>query len=347
DSVTTYTYDPKGNRISSSQDYKGKDEINGIYDYKTDGIVDNVKTYTYGRTTTSYDFNNDGVIDAVGIYSYDAKGKLTTEKIDNNRDGIIDEVTAYSYDASDKLTAQVVDKNNDGLGDEITSYNYDANGKLTDSDIDNNSDGIVDAVASYLYDANGQLISTTTNDANVPNKTLYGGNCKDTFTGGTGNDQIFGKNGNDKLFGLAGNDKLVGGKGNDILNGGAGSDTLISGCGNDKFVFNNLSDSLLSRFDKITDLKIGEDKIDGLNAVSATNLLQLGPVASLNLSDVQQILTATAFVAKGAATFTLGTSSHQRTFVALNDSTNGFSALTDAVIEISGYKGDLTHLAIV
>jgi hypothetical protein len=56
---------------------------------------------------------------------------------------------------------------------------------------------------------------------------------------------------------------------------------------------------------------------------------------------------ATAFVAKGAATFTLSIGNHQRTFLALNDSTNGFSALTDAVIEISGYKGNITNLAIV
>ncbi|WP_442939862.1 bluetail domain-containing putative surface protein [Nostoc sp.] len=33
--------------------------------------------------------------------------------------------------------------------------------------------------------------------------------------------------------------------------------------------------------------------------------------------------------------------------MAVNDSTNGFSALTDAVIEISRYKGNLTNLAII
>ncbi|MCL6753801.1 hypothetical protein KBT16_23625 [Nostoc sp. CCCryo 231-06] len=184
-------------------------------------------------------------------------------------------------------------------------------------------------------------------EANVPGKTLNGSNCKDILTGNAGNDKISGKNGNDQLFGLAGNDKLVGDNGNDILNGGAGSDILTGGNGADKFVFNSLSDSLVSGFDVITDLNICKDKIGGLNAVSADNLVQLGTVASLNLFDVQQILTATAFVAKGAATFTLSTGNHQRTFLALNDSTNGFSALTDAVIEISGYKGNLTNLAIV
>ncbi|MDF5737502.1 MULTISPECIES: bluetail domain-containing putative surface protein [unclassified Nostoc] len=179
------------------------------------------------------------------------------------------------------------------------------------------------------------------------NITLNGGNGADKLTGGAGNDQISGKNGNDQLLGLVGNDKLVGGKGNDILNGGAGRDTLTGGCGADKFVFNSLSDSLLSGFDRITDLNICQDKIDGLYAVNAVNLVQLGTVASLNFSDVQQILTATGFVTKGAATFTFGTGNNRQTFLALNDNINGFSALTDAVIEITGYKGNLTNLAIV
>ncbi|MEH1900379.1 bluetail domain-containing putative surface protein [Nostoc sp.] len=52
-------------------------------------------------------------------------------------------------------------------------------------------------------------------------------------------------------------------------------------------------------------------------------------------------------MARGAATFTFGTGNNRQTFLALNDNINGFSALTDAVIEITGYKGNLTNLAIV
>ncbi|MBD2448082.1 hemolysin-type calcium-binding region, partial [Nostoc sp. FACHB-152] len=87
--------------------------------------------------------------------------------------------------------------------------------------------------------------------------------------------------------------------------------------------------------------------IDSIHAVSAANLVQLGTVASLNLSDIQAVLTESAFVANGAATFTLGSSKSQQTFLALNDDVNGFSALTDAVIEITGYKGNLASLAVV
>ena len=76
-------------------------------------------------------------------------------------------------------------------------------------------------------------------------------------------------------------------------------------------------------------------------------MVQFSTVASLHLSDVQQILTATAFVAKAAVTFTLSKGTGEQTFLAVNDNTNGFSALTDAVIEISRYKGNLTNLAII
>ncbi|WP_397334002.1 bluetail domain-containing putative surface protein, partial [Nostoc sp. FACHB-152] len=33
--------------------------------------------------------------------------------------------------------------------------------------------------------------------------------------------------------------------------------------------------------------------------------------------------------------------------LALNDGVDGFSALTDAVVEITGYKGNLANLAVV
>jgi hypothetical protein len=44
------------------------------------------------------------------------------------------------------------------------------------------------------------------------------------------------------------------------------------------------------------------------------------------------------FTANSAARFTFGT----RTFVAINDATAGFSATTDAIIEVTGLTGTLT-----
>ncbi|WP_442948927.1 bluetail domain-containing putative surface protein [Nostoc sp.] len=49
---------------------------------------------------------------------------------------------------------------------------------------------------------------------------------------------------------------------------------------------------------------------------------------------------------KAAATFTLSKGTDQQNFLAVNDNTNGFSSLTDAVIEISRYKGNLAKFFI-
>ncbi|WP_204137104.1 calcium-binding protein [Halomicronema sp. CCY15110] len=63
--------------------------------------------------------------------------------------------------------------------------------------------------------------------------------------------------GNDTLIGGSGNDTLNGGSGQDLLIGGLGADILIGGAGDDIFQFGDLGDSLLSGFDVIEDLTIG------------------------------------------------------------------------------------------
>ena len=159
-----------------------------------------------------------------------------------------------------------------------------------------------------------------------------------TVTGTSKDDFIQSDNGNDVLFGGAGNDVLSGRGGADILNGGAGVDT---------FKFEYLSDSLLGSHDVIQDLNIGTDVIDGsytLGAagVAASLVRKLGNVLSLTEAAIQRVLTPTTFVSNGASTFTF----NNRTFVALNNATAGFSAQTDSVIEITGYRGNLSNLSI-
>ncbi|MEH1971005.1 bluetail domain-containing putative surface protein [Nostoc sp.] len=118
-----------------------------------------------------------------------------------------------------------------------------------------------------------------------------------------------------------------------FMQGGNGSDTF-------RFA---LADSLLSNFDRITDLQIGTDRIDGPTAVSAANLKELGTVTSLDAAGVGALLTNSNFVANGATTFSFGT----RTFLALNNGTAGFQENSDAVVEITGFSGSLTNLTIV
>ncbi|TKB76582.1 MAG: hypothetical protein E8D42_16905 [Nitrospira sp.] len=169
-----------------------------------------------------------------------------------------------------------------------------------------------------------------------------GGNGNNCLTGNAGPDYLDGGKGNDRLTGRAGDDTLLGGKGNDLLVGGTGADILTGGLGNDTFRF-ALVDSPLAGFDRIIDLKIGTDRIDGPTAVSAANLRELGAVTALTQDKINDVLTAGTFAANGAATFSLGS----RTFLALNNGTAGFQEGTDAVIELVGVTGSLTDLAII
>jgi len=147
--------------------------------------------------------------------------------------------------------------------------------------------------------------------------------------------------------GNARNNTLVGNLGKNILDGKDGKDILTGLGGADTFKQSKLSDSLLGGFDTITDLEIGTDFIDGPNAVSASSITKLGSVSSLSEANIKTALTNANFRANGAATFSHGIGSEQRTFLAMNDSTAGFDASTDAILEITGYKGNLSKLSII
>ncbi|MDZ8241395.1 MAG: bluetail domain-containing putative surface protein [Nostoc sp. ChiQUE01a] len=65
-------------------------------------------------------------------------------------------------------------------------------------------------------------------------------------------------------------------------------------------------------------------------------------MSGLTQTAISAVLTNSSFVANRAATFSFGS----RTFVALNNDTAGFQSTSDAVIEITGFSGSLTSLAI-
>ena len=146
-------------------------------------------------------------------------------------------------------------------------------------------------------------------------------------------DVITGDKGANRLSGNGGNDVLTGLGGKDLLTGGSGADTFVFGYG----------DSLLSGFDLITDLEIGVDAIDGWAATAVTTI---GRASSLNAGDLGRLF-GNNFLANGAAAFVVGSTGGDRTFLALNDSQLGFQAGKDLIMEITGFTGSLSNLAIV
>ncbi|WP_016950981.1 calcium-binding protein [Anabaena sp. PCC 7108] len=154
-------------------------------------------------------------------------------------------------------------------------------------------------------------------------------------------DDVNGTNLNDSITGDSQNNLLFGNNGDDILNSGAGKDTLIGGQGVDRFDYRNLANSFLSSFDVITDFDATTGNDLFLVSTARTSFFDAGTVATLSSLDIASVLTAANFVANSAAQFTLDYAFGSRTFVAINNSTAGFSANTDAIIEVTGLTGDL------
>ena len=148
----------------------------------------------------------------------------------------------------------------------------------------------------------------------------------------------------DSIIGNAASNQLIGGGGNDVLTGLGGADLLTGGSGNDTFVFGR-GDSQLMAMDWITDLQIGSDVMDSF--VRAGAVQNLGTVNSLTGADLGQFLNAQIFSADSAASFTLGSGSTTRTFLAFNDNQVGFQSNHDSLVEITGYTGQLSQLQVV
>ncbi|MFM7634221.1 MAG: bluetail domain-containing putative surface protein, partial [Cyanobacteriota bacterium] len=161
---------------------------------------------------------------------------------------------------------------------------------------------------------------------------------------GGANDNLTGSIDADNLLAGHGDDVVHGGDGADTITGGEGLDVLTGGNGADTFVLTTLSDGLVNStptslsFERITDFTIGQDRVDVKTLPPSGGFRSLGSVSSLTAGGLTELLNATNFVAQGAATFTSGSGSDLRTFLAFNDGVAGFSGFSDAVVEITGYR---------
>jgi Ca2+-binding RTX toxin-like protein len=193
--------------------------------------------------------------------------------------------------------------------------------------IDSATDTITE-LASGGTDTIQSSVNYTITAANVENLTLIG----TAVINGTGNA------GNNVITGNGANNILNGGAGNDILTGGLGKDNLTGGSGVDRFDYRTLAHSAFSIFDVITDFNATTGNDLFLVTTARSGFFNAGSVATLDTTGIAANLTNTVFTANSAAQFTFGT----RSFVALNDATAGFSATTDAVIEVTGLTGALS-----
>jgi hypothetical protein len=114
-----------------------------------------------------------------------------------------------------------------------------------------------------------------------------------------------------------------------ILDGKAGNDQIDGLDGSDLYLVASASDHLVAEF-----------KDSGASG----GVSKLGTaVSSLTSAGISAVLTTTAFTPFKAVAFTYG----NQTFLALNDKTAGFSSTSDTLIDITGYSGSLSNLAIV
>jgi len=139
------------------------------------------------------------------------------------------------------------------------------------------------------------------------------------------------------IIGNSGRNKLAGGMGKDILTGGAGIDT---------FFYTDLKESLLSGFDVITDFVAGERVSNAFQFEGDDLIGSTGKASALNEGAIGSVLTNTTFFANNAAAFTVEGLSGS--FLALNDSRDGFQADSDALIHLSNYTiGSTTPISII
>ena len=149
-------------------------------------------------------------------------------------------------------------------------------------------------------------------------------------------------------FGNAADNRLIGTSSDNVLAGRGGSDVLTGLPGVDTFLYERYTDSRLSAYDVITDFDMSVDRIDAPYPVSSDQIFVTGIAPGLDSDSLREHLDSARFPSGSAAFFTvIDGYVGMRTLLALNNSVPGFSSDTDAIIDVTGYVGELSDLLVI
>ena len=283
-----------------------------------------------GKGITSYMGSNDQLIGGAGNDTYIVSvvgaffnTTIITENLNEGTDTVQYSSTDSfgNYTLGDNLENLILT----GTGD-FSGTGNSLNNVITGNSGNNFLDGGVGVdTVNYSNATAAVIVSLSTDYLNTPPNSATGG-------GGSDNLSNF-----ENVIGSNFNDTLIGSSGNNTLTGAGGKDTLTGGLGSDRFDYKTLTDSLLANFDVITAFNATTGNDLFLVTTARAGFTNAGAVTTLDNAGIISKLTTTNFAANFAAQFTFGT----RSFVAINDATAGFSATTDAIIEVTGLTGTL------
>jgi len=197
-------------------------------------------------------------------------------------------------------------------------------------------------LGNNLIDGLGGIDTVTYATVNSANAAVTINLLSGSASGGGGFDSLFGI---ENAIGSAFDDTIRGNESANLLRGFSGKDVLTGLGGIDKFDYRDANESLLgaanNSFDFITDFNAASGGDQFLVRGARAGFLNAGAVTTLDSTGIAAKLTAGAFLGNFAGSFTFGTGPALRTFVAINDATAGFSATTDAIVEVTGLLGTL------
>ncbi|MEB3330974.1 MAG: bluetail domain-containing putative surface protein [Synechococcaceae cyanobacterium] len=136
----------------------------------------------------------------------------------------------------------------------------------------------------------------------------------------------------------------------DIFTFTSGIDRFTAQSGSDTFQLPDLKYSLFTsntaNLDSVTGLQTEQDVFDSPLRSAPITAQAVGSVSQLTTSRIGRLLSKSRFQANGAAIFTFGSGSSQRTFLAINDGVAGYNASTDAIIELINPSSPVANLVV-